>query len=92
MTKATITKDNSSWRLAYSVRGSVRYQHGRKHGSTQADMVLEKEPRVLPLIWRQSGEEWHLQGARKKLSLPTPTHSDTLPPTRPHLLQQCHTS
>ena len=34
--------------LAYNFRGSVHYHHGRKHGSVQADMVLE-EPRVLHL-------------------------------------------
>ena len=34
--------------LAYSFRGSVRYHHGGKHGSLQADMVLE-ELRVLHL-------------------------------------------
>ena len=28
-------------------RGLVLCHHGRKHGSTQADMVLEKELRVL---------------------------------------------
>jgi hypothetical protein len=33
--------------LAYSFRGSVYYHHGRKHGSVPADMVLEKELRVL---------------------------------------------
>ena len=33
--------------LAYSFRGSVHYHHGKKHGSQQADMVLEKELRVL---------------------------------------------
>ena len=32
--------------LAYSFRGSVHYHHGGKHGSMQADMVLE-ELRVL---------------------------------------------
>ena len=30
-------------------RGLVYYHHGGKHGSVQADMVLEKEPRVLQL-------------------------------------------
>ena len=30
-------------------RGSVHYHHGRKHGSIQADMVLEKELRVMHL-------------------------------------------
>ena len=30
-------------------RGLGHCHHGRKHGSMQADMVLEKEPRVLHL-------------------------------------------
>ena len=40
---------NSNGGLAYSFRGLVYYQHVRKHGSTQADVVLEKELRVLHL-------------------------------------------
>jgi hypothetical protein len=47
MTTATPIKEDIKLELAYSLRGSVHY-HGRKHGSMQADMVLE-EPRVLPL-------------------------------------------
>jgi hypothetical protein len=35
--------------LAYSFRDSVHYHHGKKHNSIQADMVLEKELRVLHL-------------------------------------------
>jgi hypothetical protein len=35
--------------LAYSFRGSAHYHHGGKHGSMQADMMLEKELRVLHL-------------------------------------------
>jgi hypothetical protein len=35
--------------LAYRFRGSVHYHHGGKHGSIQADMVLEKELRVIDL-------------------------------------------
>jgi hypothetical protein len=38
--------------LAYSFRGLVYYHHGRKYGSIQADMVLEKEQRVLHLDWK----------------------------------------
>ena len=34
--------------LVYTFRGSVHYQHGRKHGSVQVVMVLE-ELRVLHL-------------------------------------------
>jgi hypothetical protein len=35
--------------LAYRFRGLVLYHHGRKHHNIQADMVLEKELRVLHL-------------------------------------------
>jgi hypothetical protein len=37
-------------------RGSVHYHHGRKHGSVQADMVLE-ELRVLQLDPQATGRE-----------------------------------
>ena len=43
--------------LAYSFRGLV-YHYGKKHGSVQADMVLE-EPRVL---------HFDLKAARRRLS------------------------
>ena len=33
--------------LAHNFRGVVHYCHGRNHGSMQADVVLEKELRVL---------------------------------------------
>jgi hypothetical protein len=60
--------------------------HGSKHSHTQADMVLEK------LRCLQSAST----GLRKRetlglawaLETPKPPISDTLPPTRPHLLQQ----
>jgi hypothetical protein len=48
MTKATLLKANIALGLAYSFRGSVHYHHGGKHGSRQADTVLE-ESRVLYL-------------------------------------------
>ena len=50
MTKATLIKENISLGLAYSFRGSSHY-HGRKHGSVQADRMLE-ELRVLHLDWQ----------------------------------------
>ena len=34
-------------RLAYRFRDLVHYLHGRKHDCMQADMVLEKELKVL---------------------------------------------
>ena len=46
---ATLIKENISLELAYSFRGSVHYHHDGKHGSVHADMVLEKELRVLYL-------------------------------------------
>jgi hypothetical protein len=47
MTTATLIKENISLGLVYSFRGSVHYHHGRKHGGVQADILLEKELRVL---------------------------------------------
>jgi hypothetical protein len=38
-------------------RGSVHYQHGRKCGCAQTDMVLEKELRVLHLDPQAAGRE-----------------------------------
>jgi hypothetical protein len=35
--------------LAYNFIGSIHHHHGRKLGSIQADMLLEKELRVLYL-------------------------------------------
>jgi hypothetical protein len=46
--------------LAYSFRGSVHY-HGRKHGTMQADLVLE-EPRefYILILVPQAAEGDHL--------------------------------
>ena len=53
MTMATLIKKNISLGLSQSFRGSVHYDHGSK----QADMVLEKEPRVLHLDPQAAGKE-----------------------------------
>ena len=50
---------------AYWFRGSVHYHHDRKHGSIQADTVLEKEPRVLHLDLKAVRRRL---AARRKLS------------------------
>ena len=49
MTKTTFINENISLGLAYSLRGLFYYHHGRKHGSMQADMALERELSVLHL-------------------------------------------
>jgi hypothetical protein len=75
MTMATLIKEtfNGGWL-------PVQRFHGRKHGSTQADMVL----RVLQLDQKAAGRK----GATN-LACASETHkpapSDKLPPTRPHL-------
>jgi hypothetical protein len=46
-------------RAGLQFRGLVPYQYGRKHGSMQADMVLEKELRVLYLNWQEAERERH---------------------------------
>jgi len=43
MTEATLIKENISLGLAYRFIGSIPYHYGRKHGSIQVDLVLEKE-------------------------------------------------
>ena len=48
MTMATLIKENIKLRLVYSFADLVYLDHGEKHGSVQADMVLQK-PRVLDL-------------------------------------------
>lgn len=42
-----LTKANSSLGPAYRFRGSVHYCHGRKHADLWADIMLQKELRVL---------------------------------------------
>ena len=46
MTMATLIKDTFNWGY-----------HGRKHGGTQADMVLEEVLRVLHLDPKAKGKE-----------------------------------
>jgi hypothetical protein len=73
--------------LAYSFRGSVSYHYGGKHGSGQADMVLQKELRVPHLDLRASGRENETHWAWLRVSETSkPSLSDTLPPGRPHFL------
>ena len=52
MARATLIKESISLGLAYSFRGLVHYHHG----SMQADMVLEKELRVLHLDLQAAGD------------------------------------
>jgi hypothetical protein len=56
--------------LAYRLRGSVHYHHGRKHSSIQSSMVL-KELRLLHLHPKTGAE--CLQAARRGVSKPTLT-------------------
>jgi hypothetical protein len=71
MTTATLIKENISLGLAYRFRGSVRH-HGGKHGSVQADVVLE-ELRVLRLGLQAAGDhvpQWVMLEHRRQQSLP----------------------
>ena len=63
-------------------RGLVHYHNGRKRGSVQANMVLEKKQLVLHL------DPKAVEGRLRPFKL---TLSDPLPPTRPHLPHQVHT-
>jgi hypothetical protein len=64
-------------------RGLVHCHHGRDHETMQADLALERNQGVLHLDPQQQGLE-HLKTVK-------PTVSETLPPNRPHPLQQGHT-
>jgi hypothetical protein len=68
MTTATLMKANVSLELAYRFRGLVYYHHSRKHGSIQADMVLEKELRVLHLDSKATRRDCGPRAARRKFS------------------------
>jgi hypothetical protein len=72
-------------------RGLVHYCLGREHGGIRADVVLERELRVLYLIWHRAGRvslwAWleHLKSQSPPLMRP---YSDKATPTltRPHFL------
>jgi hypothetical protein len=55
MTVVTLIKENISVELAYTFRGFIHYHHGEKPGVRQADMMLEKELRVLHLDLQAAG-------------------------------------
>jgi hypothetical protein len=81
--------------LAYNFIDLDHYHHGGKHDSLQADMVLEKELRVLhldPKAARRIFDLFHTGQSFSIGDLKAYPNSDTLPPTRLHLLQQDHTS
>ena len=65
-------------------RDLVHYHHGGKHGSMQADMVLEKELRVLHIDLQAIGEAVTLGLARA-------CETSKLASTVTHFLQQGHT-
>jgi len=83
MTNVSFIKDDIWLGLAYRVRGSVHYHQGKSIAASRQ-------------AWCR--RSWvlhpHPKGVRNRLSIPrqlgggcpSPPHSDTLPPTRPHLL------
>ena len=73
--------------MAYSFRGLVPYHHGWKHGSIQADMLLEKELRVLHLDLQAAERDHHTGSSLGMVDLKAWPHNDTLCPTKPYLLQ-----
>jgi hypothetical protein len=81
--------------LAYSFTGSVHYHHGGKHGRIKADMVLEKELRVLHLDLQEAEvcvPHWAKLERRRLQTPPLLPPSDALPPITSHLLQHDHSS
>jgi hypothetical protein len=66
MTQANLIKANIQLGLAYCFRGSVHYNHGRNHGSLQANMMLKKELRVLCLDMKKPGR-LSTEGSQQKV-------------------------
>lgn len=66
-------------------KGLVHYNHGEKHGSVKADVVLE-ELRVLKAT---EGTVFHTEHSLNIKDLKSCSHNDTLPPTKEiiHLFQ-----
>ena len=85
MTRATLIKKNNVYLgLAYSFRDLVHYHQGWKHGSMQADMVLE-EPRVVDIDSRVVRIDCDIGHSLSIGDLSAYLHSDTLLPIR-----SCH--
>jgi hypothetical protein len=68
-------------------RSLVHYHHDGKHSSRQADVVLE-ELRVLHFDLQVAEGNCMTRGSLSIYNLKAHPHSDTLPPTRPHLLKK----
>jgi hypothetical protein len=81
---ATLIKETIYLGLAYRFRGLVCYSHGRKHGSMQQSMVLERYLRGIHLNQQGAGRERHWAW----LEYLKPQS----PPLVTHFLQQGHTS
>ena len=77
-------KKTFNWGLAHDFIGLVHYHHGRKHGSMQADTVLEKELKILHLDPQAAGRECNT-GQAWASETSEPTHLVT------QFLQQSHT-
>ena len=71
--------------LAYRFRGLVHHHQGRKHGSMQADMVLEKELRVRYLGLQAAEGAVYYTGVTRTQETSKPA------PIVTHFLQQGHT-
>lgn len=80
----TLIKETVNW-AGLQVRGLVHYHHGWKHGGTQADMIVERELRVLHLDVKAAGR------AQATSDTPETAPSNPLPSIKPQLLQQGQT-
>ena len=87
MTMATLIKGKKLIRQCQRFSSLSSWWDTAGHGSVQADMVPEKELRVLRLNPQAMGSGLcHTRCSLSIRDLKACPHSDTLPPTRPHLL------
>jgi hypothetical protein len=87
-------KEDVYLEVAYRFRSLVHYCYGGKHGGMQADMVLEKELRVIHLDLKVIGKELYATKPRiKHLNHKACSHRYIRPPIiSSYLLQHDHTS
>jgi len=88
MTKATLIRTTFNWgwligsEVQYIIINVGAWQHPERHGAREVEGSTSYSE------GKQVKTDSHV--ARRIVS--KPTHQNTLPPTRPHLFQQGHTS
>lgn len=87
--QSNLQEKTFNWGLAYSFKGWVHDQHGEKHGSRQADMVLRQQLRAY-MLRQQPQSRGGERERERELEMPC-AFENSKPTPGTHLLQG-HTS